>query len=66
MSSRVVGSIHGGLFVLFVGALLLAARAHRWSFSRVAGAFIASLVPFGTFVLDASLRREEEGASAQT
>jgi integral membrane protein len=66
MAVRVVGSIHGGLFVLFVGALLLAARAHRWSLSRVAGAFVASLVPFGTFVLDASLRREEEGASAQT
>jgi integral membrane protein len=63
MAVRVVGSIHGGLFVLFVAALLHVAYAHRWPLSRVAGAFIASLVPFGTFVLDARLRREEQGSA---
>jgi integral membrane protein len=65
MAVRVVGSIHGGLFVLFVAALLHAAYARKWPLSRVAGAFIASLVPFGTFVLDARLRREDQGAAAQ-
>jgi Domain of unknown function (DUF3817) len=41
------------------------AIAYRWSFVRVVGAFVSSLVPFGTFVLDARLRREEAEAAVQ-
>jgi len=54
----VVGMAHGVLFVMFVLALLVVWINHRWSFLRVVGAFIASLLPFGTFVLDARLRKE--------
>jgi integral membrane protein len=53
-----VGWIHGMLFVLFVAALAHAAALRRWRTPRIAGAFIASLVPFGTFVLDRHLREE--------
>lgn len=55
---RVVGSVHGALFVLFVGALIWVVIDRRWRVSRAALAFCASLVPGGTFVLDRALKRE--------
>ena len=54
----VVGSIHGGLFVLFVLALAAAARAQRWTHRQTATAFIAGLIPLGAFWLEHRLRRE--------
>ncbi len=56
----VVGAVHGVLFVLYAlaaGALMLALR---WSPLRFVGAMIASVVPFGTFYLDARLKRFQE------
>ena len=58
LAVRVLGPVHGVLFVMFVVALMRAATFHEWKLSRSALAFLASLVPFGTFVLDRSLRRE--------
>ena len=57
---RVVGSIHGLLFVIFVAALVRVAFERRWPLRRSAVAFVASCVPFGTFVLDRALKRELE------
>lgn len=59
MAVRFMGSIHGFLFVLFIIALFLAARAKKWSYDKVAFAFLMSIVPFGTFYLDRKLRAEE-------
>ncbi|WP_437674648.1 DUF3817 domain-containing protein [Sorangium sp. So ce131] len=58
LAVRVVGSAHGLLFVLFLAALLRAAAKHRWPLSRSTLAFVSSIVPFGTFFFDRSLRRE--------
>jgi integral membrane protein len=52
------GMAHGILFVLFCLILFVVWVRHRWSFISVLGAFIASLLPFGTFVLDARLRKK--------
>lgn len=57
---KYTGWAHGVLFVLFGIALLQVWYVRRWSFLKVVGAFIASLLPFGTFVLDKRLKREEE------
>lgn len=59
---RIVGSAHGALFVLYVLAMIPAARQGRWSFGQIAGAFIASLLPFGPFVVDHRLKHEAESA----
>lgn len=56
---RIVGMAHGVLFALFMVLLLIVWIQHRWSFVRVIGAFIAVLLPFGTFVLEAKLRKTE-------
>jgi len=56
---RVVGSIHGGLFVLYVGLLAMLHFRQRWSFSFSLYALLASVIPFGTFMLDKQLRKKE-------
>jgi integral membrane protein len=55
---RIVGSLHGALFVLFIATLARAAAQHDWSLLRTLYAFVASLIPFGTFVFDRSLKHE--------
>ena len=60
---RVVGMAHGVLFVLYVALLFEVWLARRWSPVRVGAALLASLVPFGTFVLEARLEREAAQAS---
>jgi integral membrane protein len=61
LAVRIVGSIHGVLFIAFVLALIRVSVARAWPFSRSLLAFVASIVPFGTFVFDRSLRREIDG-----
>lgn len=56
---RVVGSIHGFLFVAFVVALLDVWRRVGWPPGKVFPAFLSSLVPFGTFFLSRQIRKEE-------
>jgi integral membrane protein len=56
---RVVGSIHGGLFLLYVGLLAMLHFRQRWSVMFSLYAFVASIIPFGTFVLDKQLREKE-------
>jgi integral membrane protein len=56
---KVVGWAHGVLFVLYVLSAAEATLARRWGPARILGLIVAAFVPFGTFVLDARLRREE-------
>ena len=56
---KIVGWIHGALFVLF---MLLAFRVYDqkgWPFKKLALAFVAAFLPFGTFVFDRQLKEEE-------
>ncbi|MEJ7625542.1 MAG: DUF3817 domain-containing protein [Ferruginibacter sp.] len=57
---KYLGWVHGVLFVLYCFLLLLVWMKYKWSFGKVILAFIASLVPFGTFILDKQLKREEK------
>ncbi len=57
---KIIGSIHGALFILFCAALLQAMLTARWSIIRAGIVFIACLVPFGTFVIDGRLKRGDE------
>lgn len=53
---RIVGAIHGGLFVVFCFALLRATLAARWPLSRAGLVFIASLIPFAPLWLDRRMK----------
>ena len=60
---RVAGTIHGGLFLLYVGLLAMLHFRQRWSVMFSLYAFVASIIPFGTFVLDKQLREKEAVAN---
>ncbi len=53
---RIVGMLHGVLFVAFVVGLAIAAKAERWRLRAMAIAMIAAVLPFGAFWLDRRLR----------
>ena len=58
LAVRIVGGVHGVLFLIFLAALYRAGSRHGWPLRRWVIAFVSSIVPFGTFVFDRSLRRE--------
>jgi integral membrane protein len=60
---RVVGSIHGVLFLLYISLLATLHVRQRWSFMFSLYALIASVIPFGTFVLDKHIREKEAVAT---
>jgi integral membrane protein len=57
---KVVGWTHGVLFVALCAALVLAMRAAHLRPLHGAAVFVAALIPFGPFVIDGRLRREDE------
>lgn len=57
---KYTGWVHGVLFMLYLLTLITAKINLNWSFMKSAIAFLASLIPFGTFILDKSLRKEEK------
>jgi integral membrane protein len=48
---RLVGLIHGILFIAYVILLIYVSNFYGWKFKITVIAFILSLVPFGTFYL---------------
>ena len=58
MAVRIVGSVHGALFLLYAVVLLVAWLDRGWSVWRAAALFAASVVPLGPFVAERSLARE--------
>lgn len=59
MAVKMVGWAHGVLFIVYMALLVYCWIRYRWSFLFILGASLASLVPFGTFVLDKHLKVKE-------
>lgn len=55
---QIVGSLHGGLFVLYLAAALYAFLVRRWSFWKLGKVVLASVFPGGPFLIDRELREE--------
>ncbi len=55
--SRVLGSAHGLLFMMFALALIRSSSERGWPRRRFWAAIALSMVPGGTFVLDRAWRR---------
>jgi integral membrane protein len=52
--------LHGLLFIAFCIALTQAREAAKWDSRRTGIVLIAGLLPFGPFVIDGRLRKENE------
>ena len=55
----VVGMLHGVLFVAFVILAFEVKGTNKKSFGWFAKSFVASLIPFGTFIMDKQWKAEE-------
>lgn len=60
MAVKIAGYMHGFLFIGFVLLAWETKNKLNKSFGWFGLAFLASLLPFGTFVLDRGLKREEK------
>jgi integral membrane protein len=49
---RIVGSVHGALFVLYVAAATMLAERISWSMKKLVLACVISSIPFGPFIFD--------------
>ncbi|MBA2612019.1 MAG: DUF3817 domain-containing protein [Bacteroidetes bacterium] len=56
LAVKYTGWVHGILFIAYLILLLKVWKQYHWNFKKVVFAFIAALLPFGTFVLDKQLR----------
>ncbi len=53
---KITGMAHGVLFVAYTILLLVSKFKFKWSFGFSLYLFVATLVPFGTFVTDRKLK----------
>jgi integral membrane protein len=58
----VVGWLHGILFITFCIALVQARQEANWNGRQTGVVLIAGLLPFGPFVIDSRLRKEDEAS----
>ena len=59
--TRPVGMAHGVLFVAYIIWLLIVGLQLKWNFKILTLGFIASLLPFGTFIFEAKhLKKNHE------
>ncbi|MBK7444375.1 MAG: DUF3817 domain-containing protein [Bacteroidetes bacterium] len=58
----IMGWIHGMLFISYMFTGLNVKIAHDWSFKKTALAVVASIIPFGPFILDKKILSKENEA----
>ena len=56
LAVRIVGMLHGVLFIALVAQLIQSQLAYRWKTTFSAKIFIASLIPLGAFWMDLKLK----------
>jgi integral membrane protein len=59
----IAGSIHGILFVAFMVLAWEVRSENRFGWAWYGKAFLASILPFGTFVMDRQWKKEQAAAS---
>lgn len=59
--NKVVGTLHGVLFVLYVLAVFQSKIEYEWNIKKTMLALLASIIPFGTFWADKKLFNSNHG-----
>ncbi len=63
---RIVGAIHGALFILYVGQLAYISSEYNWPTKKALTGFLGAVLPFGTFYFDKILKRDMENESSHS
>lgn len=58
--NKIVGMAHGFLFIAYCIMVFVVNQERKWSFLTNIWAYLASLIPFGTFVADAKVFKKEQ------
>jgi len=58
MAVTIVGGLHGLLFVSFIILAYIVKEETKKSFGWMGKAFLASIIPFGTFYMDKQWKQE--------
>jgi len=59
---RIPGMVHGVFFVAYCAAIIQVMFVRRWPIGRGLVLFTASLLPFGTFIMDSRIKRWAGGS----
>jgi len=60
MPNKIVGMAHGFLFIAYCIMVFVVNQEKKWSFLTNMWAYLASLIPFGTFIMDAKVFKKEQ------
>ncbi|NJC27772.1 DUF3817 domain-containing protein [Neolewinella antarctica] len=56
--NKVIGMVHGGLFLLYCAGAVYFAWRQKWPVWKLLLLWLAAIIPFGTFVADRKLLEE--------
>lgn len=59
LAVTIAGSLHGFLFIVYMVSMIRTGSEFEWKGSRYGQVVLAAVIPFGTFVLDSKLKKEE-------
>lgn len=60
-ATKMLGPIHGALFLLFVFNTLSVGVAQRWNFRTTTWkVLVACIIPFGTFYIDSKILKKQQ------
>lgn len=63
LAVKIFGWAHGALFVAYIYFAFAIFTAFKKNIAWLAKAFLAAIIPFGTFIFDKELRKEEMALS---
>lgn len=55
LPNKIIGMAHGVLFIIYCILVFIVNKEQKWSFVTNTWAYLASLIPFGTFVADSKI-----------
>lgn len=58
--NQIVGMAHGVLFIAYCVLVVIVGYRFKWKLLTIFWALLASVLPFGTFVADAKIFKEEQ------
>lgn len=57
---KIVGWVHGILFLLYIYVIFPTAKKLDWNFAKTFLGLMAAVLPFGPFIFDRNLKKQEK------